>query len=525
MNVAPNIRTAPAVDAGDAAGPRQRTPAKDEAKGEGSSGVFTALFSQLASVSGAGKASRTASDAADAPPEQRGLVKRPAGDAPEVEPAADKHARPVKPAKDQPPDIHVPDGAAVPDMAAGTGANVAAATATSAAATASPAPLPDVPSRDATGTPPAEPPLRVSESPVKDTPQPDASASSVARQADSARLAEAKPVRWVTTVPLGPAPSPQGDRAMDPTADAAVTATAASGATSAAAKEPVVVTITGRTTSFLPGVAAKLSPPPKPAGAPSAIRAENLDPDTGDIRNASLPPVEPRQPEAPRVRRDSPKQPNAGEPRIADRHHAAPAPAATPSAAPPAQAANPPGLAPLVAQGVIASLGPPPNTAPAAETSGPAHPSPTVETPSPGPVQTVSVTLETAEHGALDIRMNLTGRSLSLHFKTERPETAERLRRDDAALGALLSDHGYDAKVVRIETRHLAQAGSPDGARPDSQAAAFGSGNLSGQTGGGRQGQTPTHLSPPLGDSGGAHVIPDSNENRSPDRGTGGLYI
>ena len=523
MNVAPNIRTAQAVDAGDAAGARQRTPVKGEAKGESSGGVFTALFSQLASAPGASKPSGTASDTADGRPEQRHLTKRPAGDASEVDPAANRHAKPVKPDKDHPPDIHVPDGATAPDTTAGTVANGAAATATSSAATASPAQLPDAPSKDATGAPAAESPRRVSESPVKDAPQPDAPTSFIARQRDSARPAEAKPTRWVTTVPLGPAPSPQGAGTTNLAAGAAVTATAASGASSTAVEEPVVVTITGRTTSFLPGVAAKVSPPPKPAGAPSAIRAENVDPDTGDSKKASLPPVEPREPEAPRVRRDSPKQP--GEPRIADRHHAAPALAATPTATPPAQAANPSGLAPLVAQGVISSLGPPPNAPPAAAASGAAHVSPTIETPSPGPVQTVSVTLETAEHGALDIRMDLTGRSLSLHFKTERPETAERLRRDDAALGALLSDHGYDAKVVRIETRHLAPAAPPDAARPDSQATAFGSGNLSGQTGGGRQGQTPTHLPPLLGGSGDARAIPDSNENRSADRGARGLYI
>jgi hypothetical protein len=143
------------------------------------------------------------------------------------------------------------------------------------------------------------------------------------------------------------------------------------------------------------------------------------------------------------------------------------------------------------------------------------------------PVRVISVTLETAEHGALDVRMSLKGRSLALSFRTERSETADRLRNDSAALTDMLQTQGYDASVVRIEARHTLSP-SADFVRQDAQGGMGAGGNgLAGQAGGQRQSdmqeQRPRAVPPQ--DFFDTPARTRSDDSPSSSRGARGLYI
>ena len=116
-----------------------------------------------------------------------------------------------------------------------------------------------------------------------------------------------------------------------------------------------------------------------------------------------------------------------------------------------------------------------------------AAPTPPIVSVAPGPVRSVSVTLETDEHGTLDVHMRLRDNGLDVQLKAERSETVERLRHDQAALAHLLRDHGYDGAVVRVEARHAA-ASADAGGRPDMQSALGNAGGGAADlAGGGRQ--------------------------------------
>jgi hypothetical protein len=196
--------------------------------------------------------------------------------------------------------------------------------------------------------------------------------------------------------------------------------------------------------------------------------------------------------------------------------------AATSVAAPQATAAPLPGL-PDLASSLAATLKGQTPAAPGITAAAP--PAVTV---APGPVRSVSVTLETAEHGALDVRMRLGDNGLDVHLRAERSETAERLRHDQAALAHLLRDHGYDTATVRVEARH-ATASSDAGVRADVQSG-FGNGGAAADlAGGGRQ--APADDRQPRLPDGVTPFDADEPSTVSHDpapaaaRGTSGLYL
>jgi hypothetical protein len=288
----------------------------------------------------------------------------------------------------------------------------------------------------------------------------------------------------------------------------------------------VTATVTARETRFVP--LAAIAVPFKPTPKPEKPVAAPLNPaDSDGTPPLDLPPESATPPPLDTTSKTKPASspqsvPPSFDKRIADRDPG-PAPLATasPQTTPLAAVAAPPPLVQGIATTIAAVLDGTP-----APVGAPAIVSPPVELAST-PVRIVAVTLDTAEHGALDVRMSLSGDALTVHLRCERRETAESLRNDSAALGDLLRSHGYDATIVRVETRHTA-ATQPDMARNDFLSGNGGGNNnaLSGQPGGNRDapasGQQPR--TPPQSpfDPG---LLRRSDDTPVPDRGARGLYI
>ncbi len=179
-----------------------------------------------------------------------------------------------------------------------------------------------------------------------------------------------------------------------------------------------------------------------------------------------------------------------------------------------------------VATSIANTLNPPGNSSSA--------PSPValapVEVPATGPMRTIAITLDTADHGALDIRMTLKGRALTVHLKADRAETADALTRDKASLHDLLHRAGYDADIVKIDRRDAQALPIADPARAQQQQLGGSMGNpLPGQTGGERHAPPSESGARTSNDQEGFTLAGDQQEpheiRSSSDRGAGRLYV
>jgi hypothetical protein len=137
-----------------------------------------------------------------------------------------------------------------------------------------------------------------------------------------------------------------------------------------------------------------------------------------------------------------------------------------------------------------------------------------------GPVKVLTVRLDLAESGALDVRMVADGGTLTIHVRTEKDETARRLHNDRDELASLLSGAGYDATIATIESRRT-DAGAP----PSGQPAAPGPAVTS-------QGDQGGAFQEPRQQGRGGHAFPfadqreTSHDTSKPDgRGAGLLYV
>jgi hypothetical protein len=137
-----------------------------------------------------------------------------------------------------------------------------------------------------------------------------------------------------------------------------------------------------------------------------------------------------------------------------------------------------------------------------------------------GPVKVLTVRLDLAESGALDVRMVADGSALTIHVRTEKDETARRLHNDRDELASLLRGAGYDATIATIESRRT-DAGAP----PSGQPAAPGPAVTS-------QGDQGGAFQEPRQQGRGGHAFPfagereTSHDTSKPDgRGAGLLYV
>ncbi len=359
-------------------------------------------------------------------------------------------------------------------------------------------------------------------------------AGTVARaETSSPREVEARQVRWVSHAPLGRAAAHVEKSPIEPGAAQRlpVTPTPPDYIDPPLSSQPVVIEVTERRTHLqVEKRALTATQGANPDMAKPPTQAASADADAGEEGEQRLAaPV----PDAPLADEDRPETPPA---RLnfraigKDDHQSLPQ-VSTP-ATPPALGTNgqitPPAsaLPSLVVQTISSAL----PSAPAAATP---HPGVATSAPldvaAPAAVQTMSVTLDTVEHGSLDIRMSISGSTLTLHFRAERAETAEHLRREEAALGSLLRDHGYETSAVRVETRHAVTATS-DVPRADTQAGNGGApGGGFAEQGAGRQpaSTTPQNGRPEQAQGFDGPTTPntDSNAQVPANHGAGGLYV
>jgi hypothetical protein len=137
-----------------------------------------------------------------------------------------------------------------------------------------------------------------------------------------------------------------------------------------------------------------------------------------------------------------------------------------------------------------------------------------------GPVKVLTVRLDLAESGALDVRMVADGSALTIHVRTEKDETARRLHNDRDELASLLRGAGYDATIATIESRR-----TDAGALPSGQPATPGPAVTS-------QGDQGGAFQEPRQQGRGGHAFPfagereTSHDTSKPDgRGAGLLYV
>jgi hypothetical protein len=146
---------------------------------------------------------------------------------------------------------------------------------------------------------------------------------------------------------------------------------------------------------------------------------------------------------------------------------------------------------------------------------------PSVPVAAGGPVKVLTVRLDLADRGALDVRMIADGSALTIHVRTEKDETARHLHNDRDELTSLLRGAGYDANIATIESRR-ADAGPGPSGQP---AAAGPAGTPNGDQGGGAF-QEPRQQ----GREGGTFPFSDQREtshdtSKSDGRGAGLLYV
>jgi hypothetical protein len=146
---------------------------------------------------------------------------------------------------------------------------------------------------------------------------------------------------------------------------------------------------------------------------------------------------------------------------------------------------------------------------------------PSAQVAASGPIKVLTVRLDLAGRGALDVRMIADGSALTIHVRTEKDETARHLHNDRDELTSLLRGAGYDANIATIESRRADAGPGPSG-----QPAALGpAGTPNGDQGGGTF-QEPRQQ----GREGGAFPFSDqretSHDTSKPDsRGAGLLYV
>jgi hypothetical protein len=138
-----------------------------------------------------------------------------------------------------------------------------------------------------------------------------------------------------------------------------------------------------------------------------------------------------------------------------------------------------------------------------------------------GPVKVLTVRLDLADRGALDVRMIADGSALTIHVRTEKDETARHLHNDRDELTSLLRGAGYDANIATIESRRADAGPGPSG-----QPAAPGPGGTPNGDQGGGAFQEPRQQ----GREGGTFPLSDqretSHDTSKPDgRGAGLLYV
>jgi hypothetical protein len=71
----------------------------------------------------------------------------------------------------------------------------------------------------------------------------------------------------------------------------------------------------------------------------------------------------------------------------------------------------------------------------------------------PGPVRVITLRLDLPDHGALNLRLSLADRGLTVRVVAEREETAHHLRHDQQALVEMLRHADYDTTITAIEVR------------------------------------------------------------------------
>jgi hypothetical protein len=138
-----------------------------------------------------------------------------------------------------------------------------------------------------------------------------------------------------------------------------------------------------------------------------------------------------------------------------------------------------------------------------------------------GPVKVLTVRLDLADRGALDVRMIADGSALTIHVRTEKDETARHLHNDRDELTSLLRGAGYDANIATIESRRADAGPAPSG-----QPAAPGPASTPNGYQGGGAFQEPRQQ----GREGGTFPFSDqretSHDTSKPDsRGAGLLYV
>jgi hypothetical protein len=138
-----------------------------------------------------------------------------------------------------------------------------------------------------------------------------------------------------------------------------------------------------------------------------------------------------------------------------------------------------------------------------------------------GPVKVLTVRLDLADRGALDVRMIADGSALTIHVRTEKDETARHLHNDRDELTSLLRGAGYDANIATIESRRADAGPGPSG-----QPAAPGPAGMPNGDQGGGAFQEPRQQ----GREGRAFPFADQREtshdtSKSDGRGAGLLYV
>ena len=143
-----------------------------------------------------------------------------------------------------------------------------------------------------------------------------------------------------------------------------------------------------------------------------------------------------------------------------------------------------------------------------------------------GPTRVLTVRIELADFGEVNLRLALNGNALTLAIRTEGEDAARRLRTDREALCGMLKASGYDADVAAIEARHV-DPGNVARLAPGSDPSLGGqlAHGAFGQAGGERGSGHPAtrlvaHDSFPPFDSNHAH-----EEHQDQDRRSGGLYV
>ena len=107
------------------------------------------------------------------------------------------------------------------------------------------------------------------------------------------------------------------------------------------------------------------------------------------------------------------------------------------------------------------------------------------------PVHTITLNLDMANYGRIDLRISLKGQAVRVDLKAERAETAQALARDDASLRDALHHAGYEAQQIQIDKRDGTQPRLGDaGTSGQQQAGGAGTGASSGNAAGGQHAAT-----------------------------------